>query len=515
MERNIGRNMQASGTTDPVNEDNAENATQGRRAPHSAPNSDDERISGKLIGAIVAVGSLAFIGILTETVMTVLFPQLMREFNVNTATVQWITTIYLLTVAATMPLSSYLNRKFKHRVLFLAAVALAVLGSLTMIFGHAFPVILVARIIQGIGSGVATPLMMNIILEQSPRSKVGRLMGVGSLVITVAPAIGPTVGGAVSSILPWRAIFVIVIPVILLISLPVGLKCIEQHRPTEEAHLNPLQFAAIVLALCGLVMFLNQAGVAAAVSGGVATAPAIFAVISLIVGLGSLFFFGWSSRRSFSPLIRLGWLRDPMVLLHLIAYMLLPIVGIGFGYVITNLAQLSLGTNAFLAGALVLPGALIGAFFAPIGGTLYDRFGPVRPILGAFFLAICGPILLLVFSMRLTPATLAGFYFIFGLGYALGFSNIMTNALRSIAPQFMPDGNAVFNTCLQFGGAAGTALFSTVLSVAQAGAGKEGTEAFSHATAVGGSWTFTVMIVIVAVAICCLITAFRIGAKRE
>lgn len=80
--------------------------------------------------------------------MTVLFPQLMREFNVNTATVQWITTIYLLTVAATMPLSSYLNRKFKHRVLFLAAVALAVLGSLTMIFGHAFPVILVARIIQ-------------------------------------------------------------------------------------------------------------------------------------------------------------------------------------------------------------------------------------------------------------------------------------------------------------------------------------------------------------------------------
>ena len=73
-----------------------------------------------------------------------------------------------------------------------------------------------------------------------------------------------------------------------------------------------------------------------------------------------------------------------MVLLHLIAYMILPIVGIGFGYVITNLAQLSLGTNAFVAGALVLPGALIGAFFAPVGGMLYDRFGAFRPILGAF-----------------------------------------------------------------------------------------------------------------------------------
>jgi len=333
----------------------------------------------------------------------------------------------------------------------------------------------------------------------------------------VAPAIGPTVGGAISSILPWRAIFVIVIPVILLISLPVGLRCIKQHRPIEEAHLNPLQFMAIVLSLCGLVMFLNQAGVAigAAVGGGNALPSTVIAVISLIVGLGSLTLFGWSSRRSFSPLIRLGWLRDPMVLLHLIAYMILPIVGIGFGYVITNLAQLSLGTNAFVAGALVLPGALIGAFFAPVGGMLYDRFGAFRPILGAFCAAICGPVLLLAFSMHLTPAMLAGFYFIFGLGYSLGLSNIMTNALSHINPVFMPDGNAVFNTGLQFGGAAGTALFSTILAVAQAGAGKEGSDAFRHATAVGGGWTFATMIAIVAIAICCLIVAFRIGSKRR
>ena len=72
-----------------------------------------ERIHKRLIGAIVAVGSLAFIGILTETVMTVLFPELMTEFGVNTATVQWITTVYLLVVAATMPLSSLLNRRFR------------------------------------------------------------------------------------------------------------------------------------------------------------------------------------------------------------------------------------------------------------------------------------------------------------------------------------------------------------------------------------------------------------------
>ena len=221
-----------------------------------------ERIPKRLIGSIVSVGSLAFIGILTETVMTVLFPELMAEFHVDTATVQWITTIYLLVVGVTMPISSYLNRRFTMKSTFIAAVILAVLGSCLMIVGQSFPVILCARVVQGVGSGIATPLMINIILEQSPHSKVGRLMGVGSLVITVAPAIGPTVGGAVASVLPWRSIFVIVIPIVLLVSLPIGLICIHQTRPTQPTKLNPLQFVAIVIGLSGLILALNQTGVA-------------------------------------------------------------------------------------------------------------------------------------------------------------------------------------------------------------------------------------------------------------
>lgn len=478
---------------------------------------DDQRVPPKLIGSIISLGSLAFIGILTETVMTVLFPQLMKEFSVDTATVQWITTIYLLVVASTMPLSSYLNRRFPAKALFVAAVALAVTGSVLMIFGHDFAVILLARVIQGIGSGVATPLMINIILEQSPRSKVGRLMGVGSLVITVAPAIGPTVGGAISAVLPWRAIFVIVIPVVLLVSLPLGLLCIEQKHPTQEARLNPLQVVSIIAALVGLVLFVNQAGVSisSAVAGSLHVTSLVIAVMSLVIGVGSLFFFVWSSSRSFSPLIRLGWLKDPVARLHAVAYAMLPMVGIGFGYVITNLAQMSMGTTAFIAGALVLPGALIGAFFAPVGGMLYDRFGAKKPILIALGIASVGPLLLLVWSMHLTPVLLAGFYFIFGLGYALGYSNVMTSALQHIAPEFTPDGNAVFNTSLQFGGAAGTTIFSTIIAVAQTGSGAAGSETFSHATAIGGMWTFATMSLICIVAWTLLAFAFRIRQARS
>ena len=468
---------------------------------------DNEKIPTRLIGAIVAVGSLAFIGILTETVMTVLFPALMREFHVDTATVQWITTIYLLAVAATMPISSFLKRRFALKTIFLAAVILAIVGSLIMIVAQAFPLLIVARIIQGIGSGVATPLMINIILEQSPRSKIGRLMGVGSLVITVAPAIGPTVGGAVTTVLPWRAIFVIAIPLVL-IAACIGMKCIEQKTPTEAAYLDPIQLGSIVVALVGLVLALNQGGVAisAAVSGKSATRSGIIAIVSLIAGLALLIVFAMSSKRAFSPLLRLGILKDPAVLLHACAYLLLPLVAIGYGYVITNVAQLSLGTTAFVAGSLVLPGALVGAV---------DKFGAVKPILIPIGIAILGPVLMLVFSMQLTPLLLAGFYFIFGLFYSIGNANVMTSGLSEVSPEFKPDGNAIFNTCLQFGGAAGTALFSTILSVAQAGAGEEGTAEFAHATAVGGTWTFATMTVICLIGWCCLATAFRIRAARK
>lgn len=475
----------------------------------------DERIPGKLLGAIISVGALAFIGILTETVMTVLFPELMREFSVDTATVQWITTIYLLAVAATMPMSSFLKRRFTLKANFLMAVVLAVIGSLIMIFATAFPVLIIARVIQGIGSGIATPLMMNIILEQSPRSKIGRLMGFGSLVITVAPAIGPTVGGAVTSVLPWRAIYVAAIPLILL-AMVVGLKCIEQKVPTEAAFLDPLQVITIVLALVGMVLGLNQAGVAvsAAVSGGSWLVSGVVAVVAVVVGLGSLVAFGLLSRRAFSPLLRLGILRNPVVLLHLLPYLIMPLVSIGFGYVITNVAQLALGADAFLAGALVLPGSLIGAVCAPIGGWLYDRFGATGPILTVFGIATLGPVLLFLFALDLNPAMLAAFYFVFGFFFAMGNANVMTSALSEIPREFAPDGNAIFNTSLQFGGAAGTALFSTLLAVAQAGHGVEGSAAFMHATAVGGRWVFGVMVVICVVSWLSLFTAFRLRARR-
>ncbi|WP_230307425.1 MFS transporter [Bifidobacterium pseudocatenulatum] len=142
---------------------------------------------------------------------------------------------YLLTVALVTPLSSYFKRKLKLRTIFLTAIVLCITGCLMAACTLNFPMLMTARILQGAGTGIALPLMFNIILEQSPKSKIGMLMGVGGMVVAVAPALGPTVGGLVGTFMPWRWIFVILLP-FLFVSLVCGLKTIHQDSYRRGAY---------------------------------------------------------------------------------------------------------------------------------------------------------------------------------------------------------------------------------------------------------------------------------------
>lgn len=179
---------------------------------------------------------------------------------------------YLLTVALVTPLSSYFKRKLKLRTIFLTAIVLCITGCLMAACTLNFPMLMTARILQGAGTGIALPLMFNIILEQSPKSKIGMLMGVGGMVVAVAPALGPTVGGLVGTFMPWCWIFVILLP-FLFVSLVCGLKTIHQVTPTEEAYINPLHVLCLAVGFVCFVFALDRGGSAVtAVSNGDTTA---------------------------------------------------------------------------------------------------------------------------------------------------------------------------------------------------------------------------------------------------
>ena len=173
-------------------------------APQSCPGCEkrgdnvsgfERRLDARLVVSIVAVGIMSFAGEAVETAMNVAFPALMGEFGVNTATVQWVTAGYLLVLSAIMPVSSFLNRRFRARTLFLAAMLTFLAGTIMSAAALHFALLIGGRILQGIGTGVALPLMFNIVLQQVPHERMGTMMGLATLITAIAPAVGPSLGG--------------------------------------------------------------------------------------------------------------------------------------------------------------------------------------------------------------------------------------------------------------------------------------------------------------------------------
>lgn len=479
------------------------------------PANIDDRIQPTLVSSIVATGIMAFIDILTETLTNVLFPELMAEFHVDTSTIQWLTTGYLLMVSLVTPLSSYLKRKYPLKNIFLAEILLCIADCLMAACTLNFPMLMIARLLQGAGTGTALPLMFNIILEQSPRTRIGMFMGIGGMIVAVAPALGPTVGGLVGTFMPWRWIFVIMLP-FLLVSLLLGLKNIHQVVPVEDAHINPLHVLLLAIGFVSFVFALDRGGaVITAISAGDkgAVGACVFAVVLLCLSIAMLVLFAFVSRRAFSPLVRLGVLRSVKFRWHLLAYVLLQFVTIGFGYLIPNGTQLGFGASVLVAGALVLPGALLGAAMGPVAGSLLDKFGPVRPMSVAMAAALLGTVSMVVLIGPGSNVIMIGAcYFIYMVGFSMCFANTMTCGMAPVHPEFKADGNALFNTFQQLSGAVGTTVMSVCLGMAQSGHGQVGSASFVAATQRGMHWGFIVLALAVAGA--CLANFRAFVAKR-
>lgn len=264
-------------------------------------NTNTEKIPAKVVAAIVATGLMSFCGVIVETAMNVTFPILMREYSITTNLVQWMTSIYLLLVAIVVPLSAILKSSYRTKTLFTVANLLFIGGIIIDALAPSFWLLLVGRAIQGIGTGIALPLMFNIIMEQVPTSRIGFMMGIGNLITGVAPAIGPTFGGLVASKLNWRWVFYSLIP-LLIISFVLGEGGITQKSPIKKQQIDIFSMLMIVFMFCGFVTGFSNLGSQAFMTFSVGGAL-------LIGGLG-IGLFAWRSLTLKEPILQLRLFRN-------------------------------------------------------------------------------------------------------------------------------------------------------------------------------------------------------------
>ena len=463
-------------------------------------NEYERRIDLQFILSIAACGIMSFSGVVVETAMNITFPVLMSEFSVSTATVQWITTGYLLVLSIIMPISALLKRRFRSKQLFVAAIALFMAGTLLCACTPVFPLLIAGRVIQGLGTGIALPLMFNIVIEQSPLNKMGLMMGVATLITATAPAVGPSVGGLVVTVWGWRAIFLVLLP-FLVLSAVLGVTCIRQVGETEPVAFHPLQFLALAGAFACLIFATSSASTAGWLSVQVLVLVALFVVL---MGL-----FAKLSRGSDAPLIRIEIFKTKPFTLSVLYMVLFQAIVLGLGYLIPYYAQEVGGFNEFMAGCLLLPGCIIGAILAPMGGRLLDVFGARKPITLGAILQFAALACFSLFAVGGNPWLFALIYLLVPIAQGFSMANSMTNGLSYLPESLKTDGNATFNTLQQLGGALGTAVATSVMNMAQASVPGN----LYAGTLLGAHTAFLVLLGVSAVAMVLAISVFVVRKR--
>ncbi|MDB5528889.1 MAG: family efflux transporter permease subunit [Devosia sp.] len=437
---------------------------------------EDHSARNKLVIGLLLVS--AFVVILNETIMGVALPHLMADLDITASAAQWLTTAFMLTMAVVIPITGFLLQRLNTRPVFILAMSLFSAGTLISALAPGFGVLVIGRIVQASGTAIMMPLLMTTVMNLVPPESRGKTMGNISIVISVAPAIGPTISGLILSVLEWRWMFILVLP-IALAALALGASRIKNVTTPTDAPIDILSVILSAIGFGGLVYGLSGLGEAAI------HAPLVSPFIPLAVGVAAIVIFVLRQlqlQKQDRALLDLRTLAIPAFTISAAMMSILMMAMFGAFILLPIYLQNVLGLTTLQTGLLLLPGGLIMGLCAPTVGSLFDKYGPVP-------LVIPGAIL--------TSAALWGLTFIqvdtpfwalliahlgLSVGLALMFTPLFTVSLGSLPPNLYSHGSAVIGTTQQVAGAAGTALFVAILTLQSAGLAAGGADVLTATT---------------------------------
>lgn len=415
-----------------------------------------DKVATKVKLAILSGGLLSFIGVLVETSMNVTFPTLITELHVSLATIQWLTTGYLLLVTIVMSTTAYVLKRFDAQKIFLFATLTCLIGSIFCIFAPNFIFLMVGRLLQAISTGLSTPLMFHLIFSSVPTRKLGLYTGFASVIISLAPALGPTYGGVLTSLWSWRSIFIGTIPIIILVGL-LGAWSIDQPATGVKRHsFDYLGVIGLAIVFTAIVLTFNEAGQFGWLSGSFG-----FGVLISIIVISFFITYAIKGQRK---LIDYSILKYPILRFRLFSYFGLQFINIGLSFILPLFAQTVLHSSAMQAGLMLLPGSLLGAVTGPIAGRIYDRTGPLIPLATSGILMLCGTTLFWLLTHQLSFWLITSIYTLIRVGFNAGFGTSISDGSLQVPLQNKSDQNSLFSMMQQYAGSLGTGISAAVIS---------------------------------------------------
>lgn len=414
----------------------------------------------KVLPIMISLLIAGFIGMFSETALNIALSDLMQVMHITPSTAQWLTTGYLLTLGILVPVSGLLLQWFTTRQLFITALSFSIVGTLIAALAPSFEFLMVARVVQAIGTGIMLPLMFNTILVIFPPEKRGGAMGIIGLVIMFAPAIGPTIAGLLIENLSWHWIFWLSLP-FLILALVFGIAFMQNVSSITKPKIDLLSIVLSTIGFGGIVFGFSSAGEG---SGGWTSTKVI---VSLVIGVVGLLLFGWRQLSMKQPMINLRAFKYPMFSVGVVLIFISMMIILSSMLVLPLFLQGGFGKSAFYAGLLMLPGGIINGIMSPVMGRLFDKYGPKWLVFPGFLVAAAA----LWFFSGVTAVSAAFLVIVLHTCLMIGISMIMmpaqTNGLNQLPREYYPDGTAIMNTLQQVAGAIGTALAVSVMSAGQ------------------------------------------------
>lgn len=420
-----------------------------------------EKLSSDVVAVLATLVAAATVMILNETSLSVALPAVMRDFGINAASAQWLITVFMLTMAVVIPTTGFLIQRFSTRQIFFSSVGLFIVGTIMGAVAQAFVVLLLGRIVQAAGTALIVPLLMTVMLQMVPLERRGTVMGFIGVVIAVAPATGPTVGGVILEAFTWHAIFLCMLPLLVGVLL-LGAKLLSNVGENSTQPIDLISVVLSVVAFGGTVYSLSSLETALDTGDnvGMLVGLLVIAVIALVVFALRQVRLGKKAQALLD--LRPFKIRNfsLAVLIALFSFSVL----IGTVTMLPLFVQNGLGDGARTAGLIVLPGGVIQAVMSPIIGRVYDSVGP-KPIMipGAFLMA-AGTWLFTTIGTETQVWQLVTFHVIFAFGFGLLMTPMMTTALSSLTGELYSHGSAILTTLQQLAAAAGTALLMVILT---------------------------------------------------
>jgi DHA2 family multidrug resistance protein len=403
-----------------------------------------------------------FMIILDTTVVNVAFQNIRLEYNTSLSNTQGIISVYVLALGIATPLSGFLADRFGIKRMYIGGLVGFVLGSLLCGLAPAISssiwLLVAARAFQGFCGGVAQPLGSVMMFRTFPPKEQGVALGYFGVALTVAPALGPILGGLLVDAGLWRWIFFINLPVGA-IGVFLASRFLREYLPDKRPALDPLGLITAVVGFCAVLYTASIAAdkgwtsVPVLVGFGVgAVALALFALVELFVAK--------------QPLLNLRLFAiRPFLVASLIGYVSV-LALFGAEFLLPVYLQGLRGRTALQTGFILLPLAATSGIIGPIAGRIYDRIGPRALVVAGFILLSFNTCQL---SQIEATTPIAWLLFLLALrGAALGLTiqTTFATALAAVPRPLLPRGSSLINGSRFLVQSIGVAILATVLASA-------------------------------------------------